>query len=111
MNLIPLQFQYNCSRPFYEVLADGRIFQWLPCPYSIDGLGLTGVGAFVILTGFVGLKNWSESWRLPMTWVAIVTPAMASVLLPGALLRQIAGLITVAVVLIFIGLYWWWGRA
>jgi hypothetical protein len=112
MKPIPLQsWEYNCSRPFYEIMADGDLFQWLPCPYSISGLGITGVGAFMLLYGFVGLKNWSESWTLPMTWLAIMTPAMAAVLLPGALLRRIAGLITVAVVLLFVGLYWWWGRA
>lgn len=107
-----LQGGFQCSRPFYEIMADGRLWDWLACPYAIDGLGLTGVGAFVILTGFVGLKNWSESWTLPITWLAIVTPAMAAgFLIPGGLLRRIAGILTVAVALLLVGIYYWWGRA
>lgn len=107
--MIPLQFQ--CSRPFYGVLSDGRLFDWLACPYAIDGLGITGVGAFIVIGGFIGLYNWSESWTLPITWLAVIVPAMGAALLPGTLLRQIAGIITVAVAMLIIGLYWWWGRS
>lgn len=106
-----LQGGFKCSRPFYEHIADGRLWDWLACPYTIDGLGLTGLGMFLITTGFVGLKNWSESWTVPITWLAIVTPAMAATLLPGSLLRRIAGLLTLAVVMIFVGVYYWWGRS
>lgn len=103
----------SCSRPFYEILTgSGDLFTWVTCPYAIGGLGMTGVGMFVLITGFVGLKNWSESWTLPLTWLAIIAPAMAAAfLLPGVLVRQIAGVITLAVVGVFIGLYWWWGRS
>jgi len=108
---------FQCSRPFYEILIDSingnaSFFDWIACPYSIGGLGLTGVGAFVILGGFIGLKNNSESWTLPITWLAIVTPAMAAgFLLPGGLLRRIAGVLTLTVAMLIIGIYWWWGRA
>jgi len=102
----------TCERPFYEILGDGgNIFEWLGCPYAIGGLEFTGVGMFIIVIGFVGLKNQSESWTVPMTWLAIMTPVLAATLLPGVLLRRIAGVLTLAVAGILIGLYWWFGRA
>lgn len=102
---------FRCSRPFYELMADGYLWDWLACPYAIGGLGLVGVGMFVIAGGFIGLHNWSESWTVPITWLGIVTPFMAAAyLLPGALLRRIAGFLTAAVAMLFIGMYWWWGR-
>jgi hypothetical protein len=103
---------FQCSRPYYGVLADGRIFDWGACVYAADGLGLAGVGLFVLAGGFIGLLNWSEGWAVPITWTAIVGPPMAAgVLLPGGLLRLVAGALTLAMAGLFIGAYWWWGRA
>jgi hypothetical protein len=106
-----LQGGFECSRPFWDLMADGQLFDWLACPYAIGGLGLTGVGMFVWAGGFIGLYNWSESWQVPLTWTAIITPAMAAVLLPGSLLRRIAGLLTLVVAGLLIGIYFWWGRS
>jgi len=102
-----------CERPFYEILTGGgaNMFEWLGCPYAIGGLTFAGVGLFIIVTGVVGLKNWSESWTVPMVWVGIMAPALGATLLPGVLLRRIAGVLTLAVAGILIGLYWWFGRA
>lgn len=100
----------SCSRPFYEILADGRFFDWLACPYVIEGLTIAGLGGFIVLTGFIGLTNWSESWTLPLVWLAFVVPVMAATLLPGSLLRLVAGVFTLGVAMLMIGLYWWWGR-
>lgn len=116
MTWMPLQTDYTCSRPFYELLAEtvshpDRIFDWVFCPYTIGGLGLSGVGLIVLATGFVGLKNWSESLTLPLTWLVLVGPVMAAALLPGNVLRRIAAVVTLGVALLFIGLYWWWGRS
>lgn len=102
----------TCSRPFYDYIANGDVWNWLGCPYAIDGLGFVGIGMFIVVGGFIGLNNWSESWALPLTWLAIITPALAAgLLLPGALLRRIAGILTLAVAMLLIGLYWWWGRS
>lgn len=101
---------YQCSRPFWDLIANGNLFDWMMCPYTIGGLGLTGFGVFVVALPFVGLKNWSESWRVPMVWLAIAVPSMSSLLLPGSVLRRIAGAITVAFAMLIIGIYWWWGR-
>lgn len=107
---VPLQGGYQCSRPFYDLLPD--VFNWLGCPYTIDGLGLTGLGMFVLVAGFVGVWNQSESWEAPLTWLAIVAPAMAAgFLLPGSIVLRVAGAVTVAVAMLMIGLYWWFGRA
>lgn len=107
---------FSCSRPFYELLSEAvtnadALFDWVFCPYTITGLGLAGVGVFVLGTGFVGLKNWSESWILPMTWLALVAPVLAVAMLPGNVLRQIAGIVTIAVALVFIGWWFWSGRS
>jgi len=100
-----------CSRPFFDYLANGELFNAINCPYAIGGLGITGVGMMVVLTGFVGLYNWSESWTVPLVWLAIVVPSMGATLLPGAVLRRVAGLLTLAVAGLMIGLYWWFGRS
>lgn len=107
---------YTCSRPFWDVLASttsnpGNIFDWVFCPYTITGLGLTGVGLFILATGFVGLKNWTEGYTVPMVWLALVGPTLAAAMLPGNVIRQVAGAITVGFAMLFLGLYYWWGRA
>lgn len=107
--MIPLQ---SCSRPFYDYLTNGNIWDWVGCPYAIGGIGFVGIGMFIVVGGFIGLNNWSEGWTMPLTWLAIVTPAFAAgFLLPGALLRLVAGILTLAVAMVLIGLYWWWGRS
>lgn len=100
----------TCSRPFFDYLADGHWFEWMACPYTIEGLGMAGLGVFVIGIPFVGLKNWSESWTMPLVWLALAVPTISAALLPGVLIRRIAGLLTAAAALLVIGLYWWWGR-
>lgn len=115
VGLLPLA-GYTCSRPFWDLLAQTvshprYIFYWSFCPYTITGLGLAGVGVIVLLTGFIGLRNWSESWTLPLTWLALVAPVLATAMLPGNVLREVAGVVTVAFALVIIGLWWWWGRA
>lgn len=106
----------ECSRPFYELLSGAvnnpsLIWDWAFCPYAITGLGMTGVGVLILATGFVGIKNWSESWTLPLTWLALVAPVLAVGMLPGLVSRRIAGLLTVAFSMLFIGIWWWWGRS
>lgn len=107
---------YQCSRPFYELLVKAVsnpdvFWDWAFCPYTITGLGLAGVGLFILGTGFIGIKNWSESWILPLVWLAFVAPVLAVAMLPGSVLRQIAGIITIAVALVFVGWWYWSGRA
>lgn len=106
----------TCSRPFYELLVGTvddpqLIWDWVFCPYSITGLGMAGVGVIILATGFVGIKNWTESWTLPLTWLALTGPVLAVTMLPGNVLRQIAGVMTLAFAMLLIGAYWWWGRS
>lgn len=113
--LEPLQSSYSCSEPYYSQLSDaingnGALWDWALCPYTATGLGLTGVGLIILATGFVGLRNWSESWTLPLTWLALVAPVLAVALLPGAIVTRIAGIVTLAVAGLLVGLYFWWAR-
>ena len=105
-----------CSRPFYDLLAravhdPNALWDWVFCPYVMTALGWTGVGLIILATGFVGLKNWTESWVVPMVWTVMVAPVLATTLLPGAVLRRIAGLVTIAVAMLFIGFWYWWSRS
>lgn len=106
---------YACSRPFWDRLSQATndpaaLFDWVFCPYSIE-VGLPVVGSILMLIVFVGLFNWSESWRLPLTWLTLVAPVVAVIALPGGLIRLIGGLVTFGVLVMFIGIYYWWGRA
>lgn len=107
---------YSCSRPFYDLLSDAvsnpaALFDWVFCPYTITGLGLGGVGVIVLATGFIGLKNWSESFLVPVTWLVFTAPVLAAAMLPGSVLRQIAGVITLGVAVLFVGWWYWSGRS
>lgn len=97
----------TCNRPFYDILSSGDIFEWLSCVFSIDYLGRAGFGLFVLGIPFVGLYNWSESYTLPMIWLAIAAPTISAAFIPGTVARRIAGLLTAAVALLIIGLYIW----
>lgn len=105
----------ECSRPFWDRLADAvsdpsALFDWVFCPYSIE-IGLAAVGTICLVIGFVGIYHWSESWTLPLTWTALVAPIVAMAALPGGLIRLIAGVLTFGALTLFVGLYYWWGRA
>lgn len=106
---------YACSRPFWERLSaatsdPAALFDWVFCPYAIE-VGLPVVGTMLMAIGFVGMFHWSESWRLPVTWLAIVAPIVAATALPAGLIRLIGGIVTFGVLLFFIGIYYWWGRS
>jgi hypothetical protein len=105
----------TCDRPIWEVATNAvsdpdALFLWPFCAYSID-IGLAVVGALLVLAVFVTLFNWSESWTVPMTWLALSTPIVAGAALPGGMIRLIGGLVTFAVAGLFIGAWYWWGRA
>lgn len=108
---------YECSRPFYDLLAEAAtgnadaLFNWPLCPYTITGLELGGVGMIIVATGFVGLKNWSEGWILPLTWLALIGPVLAAAMLPGSIIRMALGFIVVAFAMGVVGLWYWWGRS
>lgn len=104
-----------CERPLWERLAEATsdpnaLFDWVFCPYAVD-IGIVAVGTILLVIGFIGLYNWSESWSIPLVWLALVTPLVSMTALPGGLIRIIAGLATFGVALMILGLYWWWGRS
>lgn len=105
----------TCDRPLWELAANAvsdpdALFLWPFCAYSID-IGIVVVGAILVLSVFVGLLNWSESWLVPMTWLAIAAPMVAAAALPGGVVRIIGGLVTFSVAMLFVGGWYWWSRA
>lgn len=106
LDIMPLA--YNCSRPFWNRLAEGvtdpnAIMQWVMCPFTITGIGLQGFGFFLILTVSVGLKNWSESFVVPVTWIVLASGVMVT-MIPAPLVNRLFGLIVAGIGLLFIGL-------
>jgi len=104
----------TCSRPLWDIWASSTsdpdaLFLSPFCPYSID-IGLAVVGTLLMLVVFVGLLNWSESWIVPGTWLAIVSPIIAASALPGGVVRLIGGIVVFFVAAVFIGLWVWWSR-
>lgn len=105
----------ECTRPFWEILADApsdpnALWNWVFAPYCAD-IGVAAVGGIMFVMGFVGLYNWTESWTMPLVWTSLVAPLVAVTALPGGLIRLIGGVVTLAVAMLFLGVWWWYGRA
>lgn len=105
----------TCDRPLWDLATQAvsdpdALFLWPFCAYSID-IGLAVVGAIMVAAGFVALLNWSESWVTPATWLALTSPMVAAAALPGGLIRLIGGLVTLTGAMLFVGLWYWWGRS
>jgi len=106
----------ECTRPLWDIAAAAArgdvdaLFTWPFCAYSID-LSLAVVGAILVLAVFVALLNWSEGWVVPATWLGIAAPMVATAALPGGMIRLIGGILTFAGAMLFIGLWYWWGRS
>ena len=106
----------ECTRPLWDIAAAAAtgdvdaMFLWPFCAWSID-IGLAVVGAILVLVGFVSLLNWSEGWVVPSTWLALTAPMVATAALPGGMIRLIGGILTLAGAMLFIGLWYWWGRS
>jgi len=61
-----------------ESLYDGELLQWVAESYGASGLGVAGFALFVLFAGALGLFNWSESFKVPAVWLAIMTPLVAT---------------------------------
>lgn len=103
---------YTCSRPFYKLLSDAAtgdpdaIVNWVMCPYTISGMGLTGFGFFLIMTIAVGLKNWSESFEVPSVWIALATGTMVA-MIPAPVVGKLFGVIVGGIAFMFLGILWY----
>lgn len=99
----------DLGQPAREELIDGNFPEWMGEAYGASGLGVSGFALFVLFIGAIGLFNWTESFKVPAVWLALMTPIMA-VVLPVPVIMRLTGIITVAVAMLFLGMWMYWQR-
>ena len=92
-----------------EALFNEEYLRWLAEAYGASGLGATGFTLFIVVAGAIGLQNWSETFKVPAVWLALMTPLVAATL-PVPVVWRIIGIVTMAVAMLFIGLVLYWNR-
>lgn len=93
-----------------EALGNGDFPEWMGEAYGASGLGVSGFALFVLFAGALGLFNWTESFKVPAVWLALISPLMAYAL-PVPVVMRIMGIVTAAVAMLFVGLWIYWQRA
>ena len=92
-----------------DELLNGDILSWIAEAW---GAGPVGVGTFAVFVLFIpalGLFNWTESFRVPAVWLVLMTPSV-SMFLPVPVIWRLAGLVTTALAMLFVGLWLYWRR-
>jgi hypothetical protein len=93
--------------------AEDALFneEWLSWISESFGVAVTvsGFALFVLFYGALGLYNWTESFKVPAIWLVLMTPTVAAVL-PVPVVWRLVGLVTVALALLFVGLWTYWNR-
>jgi hypothetical protein len=92
-----------------EALFDGDYPVWVAEAFAASGIGTSGFALFILFAGAIGLMNWSEGFRVPAVWVALMSPLVAATL-PVPVVMRLFGVITTAVASLFIGLWIYFGR-
>lgn len=92
-----------------EALFNEEWLKWVGEAYGASGLGVAGTALFVLFLGALGLYNWSESFKVPAVWLALTAPLVASAL-PVPVVWRFVGIITTAVAMLFVGLWFYWRR-
>lgn len=100
----------DLGAPAREALVEGDFLEWIAEGYGASGIGVSGFALFVLFAGAIGLFNWTESFKVPAVWLALMTPLMA-VALPVPAVMRIFGIITVAVAMLFVALWTYWWRS
>jgi len=92
-----------------DALFNQEYLKWVAEAYGASGFGVAGFSLVILFAGAVGLFNWTESFRVPAVWLTITTPLVAAVL-PVPVVWRLAGIVTVAVAFLFLGLWLYWRR-
>ena len=93
-----------------DALIDQDWLEWVALSYAESGLGVTGFALFILFAGAVGLFNWTESFRVPAVWLALMAPIVA-LSLPVAVRWRLAGIVSVGVAMLFVALWMFWQRS
>lgn len=92
-----------------DALTDGNFLEWIAHAYGDSGIGVSGFALFVLFMGALGLFNWTESFKVPAVWLALMAPLVA-VALPVPAVMRLMGIVTVAVAMLFVGMWSLWRR-
>lgn len=92
-----------------EALFNEQYLKWLAETFGASGLTPAGVSLFVIVIGAVGLMNWSETFKVPAIWIALMSPLVAATL-PVPVVWRLLGVVTTALAMLFVGLWVIWSR-
>lgn len=92
-----------------EALSNRQWPEWVAEAFGASGLGVAGFAALVLFGGALGLLNWSESFKPPAVWLILMTPLVSAVL-PVPVVMRVAGIVTTAFAMLFIGLWLYWRR-
>jgi len=92
-----------------DELTDGNFPEWLGEAYGDSGMGIEGFALFVLFGGAIGLYNWTESFKVPAVWVVLMAPVVA-IALPVPVVWRLMGFVTVALAMLFIGMWIYWQR-
>lgn len=92
-----------------EALLNREYLTWISEAYGASGIGVGGFAVFVLFGGAIGLYNWTETFKVPAVWLALVGPVVASALL-APVVGRLAGLVTIALAMLFVGLWVYWNR-
>jgi hypothetical protein len=92
-----------------EALFNQDFPRWVAEAFGASGIGVSGFALFVMFGGALGLFNWTESFKVPAVWVVLMAPVVGSTL-PVPVIWRLAGLITTALAMLFVGLWVYWQR-
>lgn len=92
-----------------DALLEREYLRWVAEAYGASGFGVAGFSLIVLFAGALGLFNWTESFKVPAVWLAVTTPLVATAL-PVPVVWRLIGLMTVAVAMLFVGLWLYWRR-
>ena len=102
---VPLQLGDEAK----QELLDQNFLKWVAEAYGASGFGVAGFTLLVLFAGALGLFNWTESFKVPAVWLGITTPLVAAAL-PVPVVWRLIGIMTIAVAMLFVGLWFYWRR-
>lgn len=97
------------GEPAQDALFNGELMKWIAEAYGAGPVGVPAFALFVLFLPSLGLFNWTESFRVPAVWLVLMTPSIAF-LLPVPAVMRLAGLVTTALAMLFVGLWLYWRR-
>jgi len=91
-----------------EALLNREWLAWISEAFGVS-VGVSGFATFVLFAGALGLFNWTETFKVPVIWLVLMTPLVAAAL-PVPVVWRLVGIVTTALAMLFVGLWVYWRR-